>query len=105
MQCCDGSLSGSPRFLAFQEDLHHLGVEVTPGLFADVFIYLFLGPGLSIRTVGCQRIENINHGEYARSQRNFFPPQSTRISTAIPLFMVTIRKGRFIFTGTVITSR
>jgi len=49
----------------FEENPHHLRVEVSACLFFDVSICIFMRPGLAIRAVRGQRIKDIHHGKNA----------------------------------------
>ena len=74
----------------FQEDIHYLGIKMLSALFTDVFQGIRFSPSLAIRTVAGQRIPNIDNRKYPGCQRDLFTFQASRITGAIPPFMVAV---------------
>lgn len=53
-------------FFALKEYLDDLRVKMFARLFLDVFVGFFIRPGIAIGVVGCERVEDVHDGEYAR---------------------------------------
>ena len=56
-------------------------------------------PGLLVRPVRAEGVENVCHGNDASLDGNIGPLQSVGVSRAVPLFMMVRRNGCLLYTS------
>src|SRR5439155_6721380 len=70
------------------ESLHHIGVELRPGVAADLLARLVGGHGPAVGTVGDHRVEGIGDGEDAGAQWDDRAHQASGIPLTVPALVV-----------------
>ena len=88
-----GSQAALPKRLAgqLQKDAHHVRVELAATLAGDFLDRFMDGPGVFLRPLVREGVEDISHGDDAAFERNLLAGQPAWVAPAVPALVMSER--------------